>query len=90
MYEYPSRSIMAHTESSWEFSENGERLPFEDVDKYQRKRIRDRLTAEMIERYCGSLGIELFNPDFYMGESYIICRYPPPNAAFYPEYPNKN
>ena len=89
MYECPTRSVVAHKESRWEFSEDGERLPFEEVDKYQAKKIKDRLTFEMVERYCGHLGIELFDPDFYAGAGYIIHSYPPPNVVFYPEYPNE-
>lgn len=88
-YEYPTRSVVAHKESRWEFSEDGERLPFEEVGQYQAKKIKDRLTFEMVERYCGHLGIELFDPDFYAGAGYIIHSYAPPNASFYPEYPAK-
>jgi hypothetical protein len=88
MYECPARSVAAHKESRWEFSEHGDRLPFEEVDKYQAKKIKDRLTIEMVERYCSRLGIELFDPDFYVGDGYVIHSYPRPNAIFYPEYPN--
>lgn len=89
MYECPTRSVVAHKESRWEFSEYGEPLPFEEVGQYQAKKIKDRLTFEMVERYCGHLGIELFDPDFYTGAAYIIHSYPPPNTVFYPEYPNE-
>jgi len=89
IYECSARSVVAHKESCWQFSEYGDRLPFEEVDQYQAKKIKDRLTFEMVERYCGHLGIELFDPDFYAGVGYIIQSYPPPNAVFYPEFPNE-
>lgn len=88
MYECPTRSVLAHKESRWEFSEYGEPLPFEEVNQYRAKKIKDRLTFEMVERYCGHLGVELFDPDYYAGAGYIIHSYPPPNAVFYPEYTN--
>jgi hypothetical protein len=88
MYRSPTRSIAAHKESRWEFSEDGERLPFEETEKYEAKKIKDRLTFEMIERYCGHLGIELFDPDFYAGNGYVIQSCPPPNSVPYPHFPN--
>ncbi|MBX3585258.1 MAG: hypothetical protein KF796_01350 [Ramlibacter sp.] len=89
MYECPTRSVVAHKEGRWEFGEHGDRLAFEEVEKYQARKIKDRLTFEMVERYCGQLGIELFDPDFYAGAGYIIQSCPPPNAVFYPKYPNE-
>ena len=89
MHQYPTRSIVVHKESHWEFSEQGERLPFEEVERYQRKKIRERLTFEMVERYCGHLGIQLFDPEFYAGEGYVVHTYPPPNAAYLQKYPNQ-
>lgn len=84
-----SRVIAAHKESRWEFHEHGQRFPFEEVDRYESKRIKDRLTPEMIERYCAHLGINLFDPDFYFGKGYVINTYLPPNTQFYPNFPNQ-
>lgn len=84
-----TRSITVHKESRWEFSEFGERMPFEEIENYNAKKIKDRLTIEMIERYCGHFGIELFDTSFYSGDGYIIHSYPPPNTTYYPVYPNQ-
>ena len=88
IHDIPTRAIAAHKESRWEFSANGEPLPFEETEQYQAKRIKDRLTFEMVERYCRHLGIELFDPEFYAGDAYIIHSYSPPSTVFTPEYPN--
>jgi hypothetical protein len=50
---------------SWAFRSTGELLPFEQVSRYSAKRIVDRLTSEMLEEYCASFGIRLFDPAFY-------------------------
>jgi hypothetical protein len=52
----------------WEFSAEGQVQPFEDVVKYQNRRIPDRFTCEMLESYCSALGIKLFDADFYGGQ----------------------
>jgi hypothetical protein len=51
--------------SGWNFSESGEVQPFEELDEYAKKRIKERFTIEMLERYCRALGIELNQVDFY-------------------------
>jgi hypothetical protein len=78
-----TRTIAAHKESRWEFSEHGPRLPFEEVEAYSARRIKDRLTPEMVERYCGHFGIELFDPDFYDGEGFLIHSYAPPMTQYF-------
>ncbi|MCW2601817.1 MAG: Uncharacterized protein JWM02_3646 [Frankiales bacterium] len=84
-----TRSVELHKESRWQFRQYGDPLPFEDVEQYRAKKLKDRLTVDMVERYCSHLGIELFDPDFYAGEGHIIHSYPPPNSVFYSEYPNQ-
>jgi hypothetical protein len=49
----------------WTFDEGGEVQPFEEPDVYKKRRIADRFTSEMLERYCKALGIELNRDDFY-------------------------
>lgn len=89
MYESTTRSISVHKEGRWEFSQHGNPLPFEEIENYDAKKIKDRLTLEMIERYCDQLGIKLFDPTFYAGDGFVIDSYPPPNTTYYSEYPNQ-
>lgn len=86
--EMPSRSIAAHKESRWEFHAHGEPLPFEDVDRYSAKKIKDRLTTEMIEQYCAALGIHIFDPSFFAGYGCMIKSHCPPNARVLEKFPN--
>jgi hypothetical protein len=46
----------------WEFGESGERFDFEDVDAYRRRRVRDRFTPELLERYLTELGVPVNDP----------------------------
>jgi hypothetical protein len=84
-----TRSIVVHKESRWEFREDGDPLPFEELEKCRAKKITDRLTVDMIERYAAHLGIHLFDPYFYAGEAHVVHTCPAPNAVFYPEYPHQ-
>lgn len=56
---------IANDVSGWTFSASGEVQPYEETDLYKKRRIADRLTSEMLERYCRALGIELFDSAFY-------------------------
>lgn len=55
---HSARSVYAVDDGgSWEFGQTGTPLPFEDVESYQRRRIRDRLTPDMVRRYIADLGV---------------------------------
>jgi hypothetical protein len=53
----------------WTFDEGGQLQPFEEAETYKKRRIQDRFTFEMLERYCKALGIELNQDDFYGSKS---------------------
>jgi hypothetical protein len=66
------RSIsVANDVSGWEFTAGGEVQLFEQPENYRKRRVVDRFTPEMLESYCGALGIELFNADFYGGQCLV-------------------
>ncbi|THT95456.1 hypothetical protein E9531_17140 [Lampropedia puyangensis] len=84
-----TRSVVAHKESRWEFEEYGDPLPFELLDKYKSRKIKDRLDSEMMEFYCKHFGISLFDTDFYAGEAWLIKTYPLPQAKYMNNFPNR-
>ncbi|WP_241236062.1 hypothetical protein [Eikenella corrodens] len=88
-YKIPGRYVLAHRESRWEFVEQGEPFPFEEIAQYQARRIKDRLTPEMVERYCSHFGIDLFNPDFYSGRACIFERQVHPDTPKLLHFPNQ-
>jgi hypothetical protein len=49
----------------WSFSESGDVQQYEELDAYKKRQIQERLTFEMLERYCRALGIEVNQLDFY-------------------------
>ncbi len=53
------------TGSRWEFHANGTEQVFEEPEVYETRRVRDRFTTDMLERYCQALGIDVFNPGAY-------------------------
>jgi hypothetical protein len=67
------RSVAAVQENGrWEWSESGTPQPFEDTAAYIRRRVRDRLTSDMIATYCGALGIRPFDESFYSTAGQLI------------------
>jgi hypothetical protein len=50
----------------WVFEQEGEPFPFEHVEQYQARRVRDRFTFEMLKDYLRHLGLSPFEEDFYM------------------------
>ncbi|KFE68738.1 hypothetical protein [Hyalangium minutum] len=50
----------------WVFSNVGEPFPFEQVERYQARRVTDRFTFEMLKDYLRHLGLAPFDEDFYM------------------------
>jgi len=49
----------------WSFSESGDVQQYEELDAYKKRQIQERLTFEILERYCRALGIEVNQLDFY-------------------------
>jgi hypothetical protein len=56
----------------WEWSVTGSVQPFEEVERYQSRRVRDRLTPDVLARYCEALGIRPFDESFYGAEGYLV------------------
>jgi hypothetical protein len=57
----------------WRFDANGAVQPFEEVERYDRRRISDRLTPAMLENYCRSLGIDFAGEDFWGDRGCLIA-----------------
>ena len=51
----------------WEFVAEGEIQPFEHVENYKKRSLKDRFTPEMLESYCAALGIRVFDAANYGG-----------------------
>ena len=85
--ELPSRYVRTLSVSAdgnrWRFDQSGDVQPFEEPDAYTARRIRDRLTTDMVERYCAALGIDVFRESFYGPESIVVESFPsyPPLAG---------
>ena len=57
---------VANDGGRWVFVQSGEPFPFEQVEQYQARRVRDRFTFEMLKDYLRHLGLAPFEEDFYM------------------------
>jgi hypothetical protein len=57
---------VANDGGRWVFEQEGEPFPFEQVEKYQARRVRDRFTFEMLKDYLRHLGLAPFEEDFYL------------------------
>jgi hypothetical protein len=62
----------------WRFDAAGTPQPFEDPGAYTARRIRERFTSDMLERYCRSLGIDVFNAETYGPRATLISTEMPP------------
>ncbi|MFI9811387.1 hypothetical protein [Saccharothrix variisporea] len=54
-----------HDGNRWVFDQSGDPLAFEETEHYSKRRVKDRFTVEMLDRYCAALGIRLADPAFY-------------------------
>jgi hypothetical protein len=68
-----TRDISAiNDDGRWHWGVSGTPQPFEELDAYKNKRIRDRLTPAMLQRYCAALGIHAFDEAFYGNKAYLV------------------
>ncbi|HEX2864623.1 MAG TPA: hypothetical protein VHN99_08635 [Deinococcales bacterium] len=59
------RRVHAINDGPWKWVGTGDPLPFENLEAYTAKRIRDRLTGAMIVDYCAHFGIFPDDPAFF-------------------------
>lgn len=63
------RTIYAMNDGGhWEFGQTGEPFPFEQLERYQARKVRDRFTFDMLKDYLHHLGLSPFEEDFYLPE----------------------
>jgi hypothetical protein len=75
------RAIYAgvYDEGTWQFDAFGRVQPWEEPERYEERRLRDRFDRELLLRYLAALGIDADDPASY-GESALIQT----RAAFRP------
>jgi hypothetical protein len=66
------RELAAVQEDRWTWSAAGTPQPFEDESAYSRRRIRDRLTADMLAAYSQALGIRPFDETFFGTAGHLV------------------
>jgi hypothetical protein len=60
------RSVAAVNDGGrWTFDQAGPPFPFENLDRYELPRKRDRLDRNLLERYLGEFGLKPFDDSFY-------------------------
>lgn len=52
----------------WVFDSSGEPFPFEQLERYQARRVKDRFTFDMLRDYLHHLGLSPFDEHFYLPE----------------------
>ena len=71
----PERLVYAINEGGrWTFLAHGTPQPYELVERYESRRLRDRLTPEMLVAYGRALGIEITDEDFYRPSGYVVTQ----------------
>ena len=67
------RSItMMNDGGSWTFDEIGGPLPFEDLEAYKARRVRDRFPFELLRSYLKHLRLEPFDEQFYRAPAVLV------------------
>jgi hypothetical protein len=62
----------ANDGGTWAWDESGPVQPFERIESYQTKRIRDRLSPELLIEYCDQLDIPMLREDDYGPRNVLI------------------
>ena len=60
-----SRLVYVMHNPMWEYHEQGEALDFENLDNYKSRKIKDRLTKDIIIEYCKALKLNIVADYFW-------------------------
>lgn len=66
------RTISSVHDGRWRFDVNGTVQDFEEIESYEKRRIRDRFTSDMLVRYCAALSARPLDEDFYAAEGTLV------------------
>lgn len=66
------RTVWLGKESRWEFRATGEPLPFENLEAYQSRRLRDRLPPALLLNYGKALGIPFWDLSTYTSTTVLL------------------
>lgn len=67
------RTVTASYDGSrWVFEANGTEQWFEELDAYKARKVRDRFTTDMLERYCKALDLDVFDPAAYGPRALLV------------------
>jgi hypothetical protein len=68
------RTLAAHAEDGrWSWDTSGAPLPFEDPSRYRARRVRDRLTRDLLVAYLAALGITV-DDDARYGPAVLVTQ----------------
>lgn len=56
----------------WVFDARGKEQAFEDTSTYQKRRVVERFSSEMLVAYCRALGVDVNDPDFYKHRAILV------------------
>ena len=62
---YQRTIAVVHDSSRWVFEAFGEPQPFEDLERYRARRVRDRFDSHLVEAYSRAIGLDVFDPAAY-------------------------
>lgn len=75
---YERQVSCIHDGDRWRWDTFGEPLPFEQVERYRARRIRDRFDSHLVEAYSQAVGLDVFEPSTYGPRiAFIEDRRPP-------------
>ena len=67
------RSVFAANDGGrWRFGAHGTPYPFEDLRRYEARRVVDRFPPGQLEQYLREMGIDAFEPNFYVGSGHLV------------------
>lgn len=75
LYDVRTLSAVA-TDGRWEWVDWGDVQAFESLDRYARRRVRDRLDRDLLIQYLAALGIKVDDPEFF-GEATVVVQQAP-------------
>jgi hypothetical protein len=69
---YQRTVALVHDSTRWVFETSGEPEPYEDLERYKARRVRDRFDSGLVEQYSQAIGIDVFNKDAYGPSAVLI------------------
>lgn len=67
------RHVSLIRDGSWKFTQTGQPYNFENILAYKQRKMKDRMSVELLKKYGDAVGLKYYEPSSYTNRAMALC-----------------